>query len=101
MHADGGKSRKRVHVIDVELAYYALQKQINTSHARTFEDFESSNGQPLGIIRLNRLERSGNQQARVFIDVLRFVIVELAGRKDLSGQGRHRIVVNKHADLDL
>src|SRR5262249_21049011 len=101
IHADGGKSRKRVDLIDVELSCHALQKQIDASHARTFEDFESSNGQPLGIIRLNRLERRGNQQARVVIDVLRVVIVELAGGNNLSGQRRNRIVVTKNADLDL
>src|SRR5436309_15924804 len=101
IHADGGESRRRVDLSDVELSCRALQKQIVAGHARTFEDFESSNGQPLGIIRLNRLERRGNQQARVFIDVLRFVIVELAGGNDLSGQGRNRIVVTKNADLDL
>src|SRR5262245_24650504 len=103
IHADRSKSGQRVDLVDDQSVRHAFEEEIDPRQARPVNRLEGANGESLDLgghlsAKLGRYD----QTRAVVVYVFRLVLVTLGGlRDDLSGQARYRLVVAKHADLDL
>ena len=79
----------------------AVQQEIDARHARALRRPVRGDGEPTDLLAQLVRQRRGDVRHRPVVEVLGFVVVELARGHDLAGHRRLRVVVAEHRHLDL
>ncbi len=93
IHADGSEAGDGVYFVEIDLAAFFLQEEIDAGHAAEFEGAKCGDGILLDFLHLRGLELGGNQKLRAFFEIFRGVIVKFAVRDDFAGDRCLRIVI--------
>src|SRR5262245_36029511 len=101
VHADGGEARHRVDLVQEQLTSRAIQQKVDARESGAVNRTERAHCLALNLAHHRCVEHRGNLESRSGVDVLGFVVVELAGRKDLAGDRRLWITIAQYGALDL
>ena len=99
VHADRREPGNRVHLVDEDLV--RAEQEIYARHPGAIDRLERQDREPLDFRGCSRSEIRRNDGSRSVIDVLGFVIVELARRDDLAWHRGLRRVVAEHGAFDF
>src|SRR5205085_12396394 len=80
VHADGREPRDGVHLVDEHGAARSREKKVDPRHAGTVDRLEGGDGQTPDLLADCGIEHSRDDDLRSIVQVLRFVVVELARR---------------------
>ena len=79
----------------------AREQEVHPGHAGAVDGAEGGDRQRADVFGLRRRQLRRNDHLGPIVDVLRFVVVELARRNDLTGNRGFRRVVAEHGAFDL
>src|SRR5690606_6996380 len=100
-HADRREAGDGVALVHPQLAGLAVEQEVAAGQPGGVNGLEARHREFSHLLGEALIKRGGDEKLGLVIEVFVLVRVELVTGDDLAGDGRNRVFVPQHADLDL